>query len=67
MVYTDPPGTPGTDPENSLVNDLDLTVQKVRGPMRGALQVPWFGIGREALPKDPDDSALWGFVRGRLS
>jgi hypothetical protein len=31
MVYTDPPGTPGTDPENSLVNDLDLTVQKVRG------------------------------------
>ena len=31
MVYTDPPGTPGSDPDNVLVNDLDLTVQKASG------------------------------------
>ena len=29
MGYTDPPGTPGSDPDEVLVNDLDLSVQKV--------------------------------------
>ena len=28
MVYTDPPGTPGSETNNVLVNDLDLSIQK---------------------------------------
>jgi hypothetical protein len=63
----DPRKLAGTDPDNSLVNDLDLTVQKVRGKIRWALQDRWCG---KAMPKDLDDSALRVnrvFVRGRLS